>query len=242
MKIDSASVFGTIEGEVERKLIDSLEGPARAEAELGRLCAGRFGDAAFAEVQRALRFVRSLPSKDPTHPSLEVYLSHPIRVACFVTRLQCEPQVEALLTALLHNVYEVTGLQESALVANGFNERLARGIRLLTIDRRRETDPGYLLKFYSEIELFGENLSLIRCVDKWDNILELELLEDDRVRTSYLDLAHQFVAPMARRLSPDFGRYFEETIACIRPRPFRADLRRRYDELIDSRRKESMHT
>jgi len=107
---------------------------------------------------------------------------------------------------------------------------------LLTIDRRRETEPGYLLNFYSDIERFGESLSLIRCVDKWDNILELELLEDDRARTSYLDLADRFVTPMAWRLSPEFGRYFEETIAYIRPRPFRADLRRRYDSLIESRR------
>jgi (p)ppGpp synthase/HD superfamily hydrolase len=242
MIIDSASVFGPVEGEVDRKLTDSVAGPPRAETELGRLCVERFGTVALADVHRALRLVRSLPSKEPTHPSLEVYLSHPIRVACFVTRLQSEPRVDALLTALLHNVYEVAGLDESALVAHGFSERLARGIRLLTIDRERETDPSYLLKFYSDIERFGEVLSLIRCVDKWDNILELQLLEDERARMTYLDLADQFVTPMARRLSPEFGRYFEETIAYIRPRPFRADLRRRYDQLIASRRKESAQT
>jgi hypothetical protein len=146
--------------------------------------------------------------------------------------MQQNPDVDTVLISLLHNVFEVCELQDKDLKDAGYRDYVIKAIRLLTIDRNLETDPEYLTGFYGKIEAFGENLSLVRCLDKLDNLLGLELFEENSDRDSYIDLAQRFVSPMAHRLSDKFGRYFKEVVAYMRATGCKQELKEQYDRFI----------
>jgi (p)ppGpp synthase/HD superfamily hydrolase len=186
------------------------------------------------EVRKTIHFAKNLESQSPDHPATAAYFSHPIRVATFGFRMQSSPQLDTVLIGVMHNIFEVCDLDETALIKLGYRDSVAQAIRLLTIDREFEEDPDYLAKFYGNIEAHSANLSLIRCCDKLDNLMVWELFEESDFRTKYIDLALQFVAPMASRLSPEFGKYFEEVVEYSRKVGCQPDLKAQYEQFLQN--------
>jgi len=209
-----------------------LQYPEGVEQTLLDLAATHFPADETDQVRATIAFAKSLESVDPHHPTLRVYFSHPLRVATLALRLTSPPDLEIVKTALLHNVFEVSGLEENDLVGAGYSERLARGIRLLTIDRHRQYDPEYLAEFYNQIESFGADLALIKCVDKLDNLLAFELFERTPQIEVYLEMCDRFVAPMAQRLSEELGDYVSESISYARTSGCRPDLKAKYELFV----------
>ncbi len=79
------------------------------------------------------------------------------------------------------------------------------GFGLTTIDRKQQYDEAYLAKFYGRIAEFGDDLALIKCVDKLDNLLAFQLFERTPEIERYMALCEQFVVPLAGKLSSEFG-------------------------------------
>lgn len=230
--MSSGLPLGPLEDEVERKNA-SMIGPAHvSQRELLDVCALKLGPAGVDGVSRVLVFVNSLESASADHPSVAAYLSHPLRVATITLSLQTAPNLEAAQIALLHNVFEVCGLDELSLREAGYSDRVGAAVRSLTIDRDQESDPEYLTLFYDAIERFGDPLPLIRVADKLDNLLGLAVLAEGPVRDSYIDLADQFVAPIAHRLDPSLGGYFDAVVAHARNTGCRPELKRRYQQMM----------
>ena len=53
---------------------------------------------------------------------------------------------------------------------------------VLTVDRDRDRDPTYLADHYAEIEAYGPQLVLIKCIDRLDNVLGLAPFEGEFIR------------------------------------------------------------
>lgn len=202
--------------EATEKVASMMERPEESEKVLLQICAERLSDSQLRKVNHALAYAKSLESTDPNHPSMRAYFSHPIRVAHIAFQLLEQPAAEIVAMGLVHNVFEVSGLTEGDLLEAGFSERLAVGIRLTTIDRKQQYDEAYLAKFYGRIQAFGDDLTLIKCVDKLDNLLAFQLFERTPEIERYMSLCEQFVVPLAGGLSSDFGRYVQETIDYMR--------------------------
>jgi len=198
------------------KVTSMMERPEESEKPLLQLCAERLSQSELRRVNRALSYAKSLESTDPNHPSMRAYFSHPLRVARIAFQLLEQASAEIVALGLLHNVFEVSGLTEGDLLEAGFSERLAIGIRLTTIDRKQQYDESYLTKFYGRIREFGDDLTLIKCVDKLDNLFAFQLFERTAEIKRYMDLCEQFVVPLAGGLSADFGGYVQETIDYMR--------------------------
>lgn len=211
-----SSSLQAIEIEAAEKIESAMQYADNVELHFLELCKKDFAPAQFQEINRTLAFARHLKSRDPNHPSMRAYFSHPVRVATLALRLMRHSSLETVMMCLTHNVFEVSGLQEQDLLNEGVDKRVADGIRLLTIDRPQQYDPEYLKEFHRKIEASGTDLMLIRCVDRLDNLLGLELIERSDRLTMYLDLSEQFVVPMADRLSSEFGLYFQDVIAYAR--------------------------
>jgi (p)ppGpp synthase/HD superfamily hydrolase len=222
----------SVQEESAEKVESSLSGPTSAREKFLELVRDTFSPEDVTKVLHALEYAESLPSRDPNHPSMNAYFAHPLRVATFATRLPNTPPVELTRMALLHNALEVSGLVVADIVAAGFEERMARGIKLLTIDRKRQYDPEYLEGFHKDISEFGADLMLIRCVDRLDNLLAFELIERTPTIATYIDLSEQFVVPMARDLADDFGDYLAEVIQHVRDSSCNQELKVRYNEFL----------
>jgi len=217
-----------VEIEAREKVSSMMAGPEDSEAALLTLCSEKLPEPQFKNVKRTLSYARSLDSTNASHPSMRAYFSHPVRVAKLALQLLDQPSEEIVSMGLLHNVFEVTGLTEGDLLESGYSERMASGIRLTTIDRERQYDEAYLIKFYDRIKQFGDDLALIKCVDKLDNLLAFELFERTPEIERYLALGAQFVVPLASQLSSDLGAYVQQTIDFMRSAGCNNSLRTQY--------------
>lgn len=209
---DVQSLLGDVVAAARDKVASMLESSSGPENDL-RLAAAAGGVPASA-VDRVIAVARQLGAKKGSAQALDAYLTHPFRVARIALALDPAQSAVTFTISALHNVYEISGADERELISLGIDEAAARAIRVLTIDRERENDPAYLTGFYGAIEEQG--LALIRTLDKLDNVLGLELLEEGAIKTAYVDLAEQFVGPMAERLAPSLGDYFARAIAFAR--------------------------
>jgi len=223
-----SSSLRAIEIEAAEKIESAMQYADDAERHFLELCTKDFAPAQFQEINKTLAFARRLKSRDPNHPSMRAYFSHPVRVATLALRLMRHSSLETVVMCLTHNVFEVSGLKEQDLINEGFSKRVVDAIRLLTIDRSQQYDSEYLRVFHWNIETFGTDLMLVRCVDRLDNLLGLQLIERSDQITRYLDTSEQFVVPMADRLSPDFGIYIREVIAYARASGCNQEWKRRY--------------
>jgi (p)ppGpp synthase/HD superfamily hydrolase len=217
-----------VEVEAADKVASMMQRPEESETALLSVCAERLSESQVQKIKQALAFAKSLESTNASHPSMRAYFSHPLRVARLSLQLLAQPAVEIVSLGLLHNVFEVTGLTEGQLLEAGFSERMASGIRLMTVDRKRQFDDSYLTSFYRRIQDFGDDLALIKCVDKLDNLLAFQLF-DGAVRDQYLETTDRFVTPMAAQLSQPFGDYFAAVIAYMRAAGCDQQLKARYE-------------
>ena len=202
--------------EAADKVASMKQRPEESEKVLLQLCSERLSKSELQSLDRALSYAKSLESTNASHPSMRAYFSHPLRVARIAFQLLEQASAEIVSMGLLHNVFEVSGLTEGDLLEAGFSERLASGIRLTTIDRERQYDELYLAKFYGRIQEFGDDLALIKCVDKLDNLLAFQLFERTPEIERYMALCEQFVVPLAARLCVELGEYVQETIDYMR--------------------------
>jgi (p)ppGpp synthase/HD superfamily hydrolase len=222
-------IFDSVEDEAAKKVATMLSPSADVESAFLSECEIRLTKAQVGVARRTLDFAKSIRSEDATHPSIRLYISHPVRVASMVVRIiQDEPHRPTVL-GLIHNVYEIGGLAESDLIQADFDRFIADAIRVLTVDRSRQWDPSYLEPYYESIEQFGAEAALVRCLDKLDNLLAFELIREENNRSKYLDLAHRFVVPMAKRLSSDLGDYMGGVIAYMSARGCRPELATQYE-------------
>ena len=218
--------------EATEKVASMMERPEESERALLQLCSERLSQSQLKRVNHALTYAKSLESTDPDHPSMRAYFSHPLRVARIALQLLAQPSAEIVALGLVHNVFEVSGLTEGDLLEAGFSERLALGIRLTTIDRKQQYDESYLKKFYGRIAEFGDDLTLIKCVDKLDNLLAFQLFERTANIDRYMTLCEQFVVPLAGSLSSDFGAYVQKTIDYMRSVGCNDELRTQYQNYL----------
>lgn len=222
----------SIEAEASDKVASMIYLPEKPVQDLLNLCGVLLDKSGMAEVVKSLVFARSLSSTDPHHPSMQAYLSHPLRVAKLSLQLLAKPSAATVSLGLLHNVFEVSGISEEDLLKAGYSEHLARGIRVLTIDRQQQYDPAYLATFYRDIESYGEELVLIKCVDRIDNLLAFQLFERTERINLYLELSDRFVTPMATRLSPELGYYHAKLIQHMISIGCDQSLKKQYDAFL----------
>ena len=225
--------LGAVELEAERKVRSLVEPSERAVTDLLDAVADR-GPETVAEVDRAVRFLAAHESRSSEHPSVALYISHPVRVSAMVAQIDGDAGTEVLQTAVLHNVTEVAGVGSEGLTSAGFGTWLADGVRRLTVDRARERDRSYLSVHYAAIEAHGDELALIKVVDRLDNILGLAPFEDEYVRGGYLDLTREFLVPIAGRLLPELGEYMDDAIEHARAVGFDPGLARLYRATVEA--------
>jgi len=227
-----SSSLRAIEIEAAEKIESALQYADDVQQHFLELCRKDFATAQFQEINRTLAFARRLKSNDPNHPSMRAYFSHPVRVATLALRLMNHSSLETVVMCLTHNVFEVSGLQEQDLLNEGVSKRVADGVRFLTIDRAHQYDPEYLRVFYGNIEAFGSDLVLVKCVDRLDNLLGLQVIERSEALAKYLDLSEQFVVPLAAGLSAEFGAYLGEVIDYARATGCDRELSARYQTFL----------
>ena len=227
--------FQAVEEEVNRKNESMFVLSSDSEDTFWSYAFSKLQKKDISELKSASNFAKNLKSIDPNHPSSKAYFIHAIRVATHTLASLKKPNVEIVKMAMIHNVFEITGLSRLELAQAGFSDYIIDAIELQTVDRSRQFDEDYLLDYYSSIKSFGKGLMFLRCMDKLDNLLAFELIADGSIRTNWLKNTHDHVIPMAYLLDEKFGSYFSGVFDYIENRGCIESKRLEFDELQKTR-------
>ncbi len=206
LSLKGRKVFRSVGEERESKM-KSLCAPALDTERIFFEDLRRFGRSE-KEIFEALDYAKTLDfSKSSLRAS---YLSHPIRVADFLLRLNPSIGTEALVTALLHNVPETTSVS-LVEIEKKFGPKVSSGIGVLLVDRKVPF-ASIQEDYYAGLESAGEGTMLIKLLDKMDNLFVLCLNPDDKVRQEYIAEIRKQLLPFARRYVASLGAYLNELL------------------------------
>lgn len=206
LSVGSHKVFGSIADERGMKMA-SLCGPASETEGLFLEDLKKFGRAE-SEVTRALDYAKTLDfSKSALRSS---YLSHPIRVADFLLRVDPSVDSTALVTAILHNVPETTSVPLADL-ERSFGKPVSSGVGTLLVDRK-VSFSAIQKAYYARLKAAGKEIMLIKLLDKIDNLFVLCLNPDEAVRRDYIAEVREELLPFARGATRGLGDYLEELL------------------------------
>lgn len=146
---------------------------------------------------------------DYHHPGLDksVYLMHPLRVAQMYLSLSEKPVAEGVVTALLHNVLELSGSHAGDIVKHA-GENVAKAVELLTVNRDLQWDDDYKTAYYQNIYSSELYVRQVKALDKLDNLYMLCLNPSDQIRHMYLREIEKWVVPMVEKDLPELNAYF----------------------------------
>lgn len=228
-------VFETIEKEIGRKN-ESLFSPLEVlEKVFLSLCEQKFSKKEVLSIQDLFKFLHEIKIKSTYYPSIILYLNHPIRIAEYALNMQEVPDLTTIKIALMHNIFEISDLTRQDLEGRGFSKEVLNALELFPVDRVRQYDLDYLKDYYARFENFGPNVSLIKCLDKIDNLFGLLHVEKDEKRIKYVDMSMKFIGPMAYKLSEDFENYFMDLANKVRDVECDTELKDRYETFRKSK-------
>jgi len=147
------------------------------------------------------------------HPGISgvAYLAHAVRVACLTMQFAPAVDPDTLVIALLHNILEVSSLKFED-IQKYFNSRIAKAIKLLTVNRSIQNDPTYKALYYKRINTSFYGVKVVKVFDKLDNLFLLCTNPDDNARESYLKEIERYVIPIVERDLKNLAFYYKKLV------------------------------
>ena len=153
---------------------------------------------------------------DYHHPGMDAktYIKHPLRVATSVMLNANRLEPDIIITALIHNVLEVTRSSYEELHSR-FGHNIATSVKNLTVDRSKD-NISYKSLYYETLSSSWQGARIVKILDKYDNIYMIGFNPNPCVRSSYLDEIEEWIIPMARRDTPDIADDFARIVVFMR--------------------------
>lgn len=203
------SLFDDLETEYTRRIVGARQ-PDQHSFVLWKQYIDRITDAEKLVVEKSYTFASSLDYSHGTIPS-NVYFSHPLRVGAMSGLLVESSVVEAATLGLLHNIFELTSPDENYLEFLIGKEQIRR-LKTLTVDRKNQWDNSYKKAYYDNICRSGELTSLVKVLDKLDNVFLIHTNPDEEVRRKYMNEIYNYVIPLAETVSHDISVFLKEVV------------------------------
>lgn len=231
-KMEIEIYFESVEKEFKKKIQSFLVISDESENNFKRIVGEKLSKDDYAGVETALEFSRNIKSLDKNHQSSTSYFIHALRVATHIAGTMSDADPECIKTGLIHNVFEISGFDKNYLLKNNFSNFTTDAIALTTINREHQFDDKYLEGYYQKMIDFDERLVLIRCLDKLDNLLGMEVIADESLKENWLRTLHKFIIPMAYSLNDGLGKFMKSAHDLAITRGCNKNLREEYESLL----------
>ena len=109
-------------------------------------------------------------------------------------------RLDTFKLALAHNVIELTGMSDEDTLPNALKP-IFHMIQKLTVDRAKQWDPSYKENYYDIISS-SEEMSVVKILDKLDNLYGLSSNPSKEIKVLYLHEIEKFVLPLACTFTP----------------------------------------
>lgn len=162
------------------------------------------------KIDEAFLFAQKIKYKHGHMPS-EIYFSHPKRVSALSMLLYDNNNIDAAILGLIHNVFELTSRSEQE-ISLLFGPKISKQAFVLTVDRKYQWEKDYKKEYYEKINSESIECSVIKVLDKIDNLFILGTNSDSEIKNRYLKEIEDYIVPMTSRVLPDLSNYLDELI------------------------------
>jgi len=161
-------------------------------------------------IMKTIAFINQLTFTHPGLSSVE-YIVHPLRIAVILYKIDNNIDVNTLIIALLHNIFEVSKITEKDLLLH-YDNNLICALKLLKVNRAMQNNLDYKKEYYNNIFAHSKGLSMVKTIDKFDNLFLLCLNSNDKVRTLYLNEIETFIYPIVKKHIPILFDYYKNLV------------------------------
>jgi len=200
-----SNYLGSIEKERQLRFSSLKKKGAGSKEEFLGLLDSHVSGSDHARIRKAYDFAIEM-KYDHEGLDSESYLAHPLRVAAMAIKLNSPLDVDTINIALLHNCLEIGETRRDTLESL-FGSTVADSIATLTVDRSLQWEKEYKEDFYKAINNAYQGASVVKVLDKLDNIPVLCLNPDADVRAAYLEEIDHHVIPMAKAALPEVAEF-----------------------------------
>ena len=102
----------------------------------------------------------------------KTYLAHVLRVTKMSILAQPKLAKELIILSMIHNIFEATNMNETELL-NYFDNKTIERVKILKINKEKQNLNSYLTTYYSTIKDAHISVSIVKIIDKIDNIFTL---------------------------------------------------------------------
>ncbi len=147
------------------------------------------------------------------HPGLSsnIYFYHPLRVCILSTKIFPKKSPELMTLCLLHNIFETTKINER-IVEKIFGNKISKYLKILTVDRKKEWKKGYKKNYYKKIDFSNQNVTLVKIIDKLDNLYLLKNNKNQKIKKRYLEEVQRYILPLVKKKAGHIHKYYENLI------------------------------
>lgn len=162
------------------------------------------------KIIKAINFIDKIKF---THLGLKSseYVIHPLRVAAMIYQIDNDIDIDTLIIALLHNIFEVSEVTEKDFLLT-FDNNLMDALKILKVNRSLENNLTYKKEYYNNIVSYSKSVAIVKAMDKFDNLFLLCLNSNDETRTSYLNEIENFIYPIVGKYIPTLFEYYKDLV------------------------------
>jgi (p)ppGpp synthase/HD superfamily hydrolase len=162
------------------------------------------------KIDKAYSFAKKIKYKHG-NMSPEIYFAHPKRVSALSMLLYDNNNIDAAILGLIHNVFELTSRDEKE-ISLLFGSKISKQAFVLTVDRQFQWDRDYKKEYYEKISSGPIESSVIKVLDKVDNLFILGTNPDSEIKYRYLKEIEDYIVPMTSKSIPSLSNYLERLI------------------------------
>lgn len=132
---------------------------------------------------------------------------HPLRVSFYALSIsKSKNRTKACKLALIHNILEKNG--RYVKLKDLVGTKIYNQAKVLKVNRKKQWNKKYIDNYYKNLNKSHENVKIVKCLDKLDNLFSLYKNPDKKIKKLYLDEIKKYILPMVKKNMASVYKYY----------------------------------
>jgi hypothetical protein len=123
-------------------------------------------------------------------------IKHPLRVS-FYSIIFFKKNLDLITLSMFHNLFEIENIEKKKY-KKIIDSEIIKNIEKLTIDKSRKFEKVYIKKYYKNLLESSKMAQIVKCLDKFDNLYNLNRNPDISIKKKYLAEIKKYIMPIIK--------------------------------------------
>ena len=123
-------------------------------------------------------------------------IKHPLRVG-FYSIVFFFIYLDLINLCIFHNLFEIENIEKKKY-KKIIENKIIKDIEKLTIEKSKKFEKVYIKKYYKNLLESSKMVQIVKCLDKFDNLYNLNRNPDMNIRKKYLEEIKKYIMPIIK--------------------------------------------